>query len=89
MFKKEQINQEKHAASMLYFDLMSIEDYLKNERGAVNIRYSSDWQNMISNCAFLLPDNIMFLHENNSINMKRRNNEYQEVVDLLKKKCGE
>ena len=31
----------------------------------------------------------MFLHENNSINMKRRNNEYQEVVDLLKKKCGE
>lgn len=129
VFKKEQINQEKHAASMLYFDLMSIEDYLKNERGAVNIRYSSDWQNMISNCAFLLPDNIkklykiydliynynyhyrlreekgnvkkesileyqslketMFLHENNSINMKRRNNEYQEVVDLLKKKCGE
>lgn len=36
----------------------------------------------------LLKEN-MFWYENNSIDMERRNNDYQEIMDLLQKKYGE
>ena len=42
-WKKRSKSQEKHAASMLYNDLISIEKYLHDERSAVNIRYSEKW----------------------------------------------
>lgn len=127
-FRKEQKSQEKHAASMLYFDLLSVEGYLKNERGAVNIRYSSEWQNMISNCKFLSSNEVMkiykiydwiynynyhyqlkekdgpvckesifeyeelkrfmFYYENNHIDMKKRTDEYQKIMELLKEKSN-
>ena len=45
--------KEAHAASILYYDLKSIEDYLKNERSSVNLRYSADWQSIVANCPFL------------------------------------
>lgn len=31
----------------------------------------------------------MFWHENNSIDTESRNNDYQEIIDLLQKKCSE
>ena len=53
VWKSQSKEQEKHAASMLYYDLCSIENYLRNERSSVNIRYSVEWQKMVSSCAFL------------------------------------
>ena len=60
--RREDINQKSHAASLLYCDLKSIEDYLKNERSSVNIRYSTEWQNMISKCQFFKDDMIVYLY---------------------------
>ena len=37
----------------LLYDLCSIENYLKSERSSVNIRYSNDWQDIVSSCVFL------------------------------------
>ena len=48
--KKE---QESHFASVLHYDLKSIEYFVKNERSSVDIRYSPQWQDLISNCSFL------------------------------------
>ena len=63
MHKKEQKEQESHAASILYYDLKSIEDYLLKERSSVNMRYSADWQNMVANCPFLNDNNIMSIYQ--------------------------
>ena len=39
--------QTRQAASVLYYDLKSIESYLKTERSSVNIRYFSEWQSIV------------------------------------------
>lgn len=62
-WKKESKSQEKHAASMLYNDLMSIEKYLRDERSAVNIRYSEKWQSMTSACTFLKTKDVETIYE--------------------------
>ena len=50
--------QEIHFASMLYYDLKSIEDYLINESSSVDIRYSTEWQKLVANCSFLKTEYI-------------------------------
>ena len=55
--------QESHAASMLYNDLKSVENYLEHERSSVNIRYTTTWQEMISNCNFLDDEEISYLYK--------------------------
>lgn len=54
---------EAHAASILYYDLKSIEDYLKNERSSVNLRYSADWQNIVANCPFLSHQQVAYIYK--------------------------
>lgn len=61
MFEKK--NRESHAASVLYYDLKSIEYYLFQEKNPANIRYSSDWQNIVANCSFLKSDDIQRLYK--------------------------
>lgn len=51
------------AASQLYYDLKSIEDYLKEETGAVNLRYSNQWQVIVAQCAFLEPEQVKKVYD--------------------------
>lgn len=60
--KKVNRNVQGHAASMLYYDLKSIEQYLKEERRLVNIRYSKGWQNMVMKCSFLDDNSVAYLY---------------------------
>lgn len=62
-WKKQSKSQEKHAASMLYNDLISIEKYLRDERSAVNIRYSEKWQSMVAACTFLKTEDLEIIYE--------------------------
>lgn len=62
-WKKQSKSQEKHAASMLYNDLISIEKYLRDERSAVNIRYSEKWQSMAAACTFLKTEDLEIIYE--------------------------
>lgn len=52
----------KFAASVLYNDLKSIERYLTRERSSVNLRYSDNWQNLVSDCAFLKSEDLKLLY---------------------------
>lgn len=54
---------EAHAASILYYDLKSIEDYLKCERSSVNLRYSADWQSIAANCPFLSHQQVSYIYK--------------------------
>ena len=53
---------ESHAASILYYDLKSIEGYLVGERSSVNLRYSSEWQQMVAGCSFLKDEQVKELY---------------------------
>lgn len=55
--------QTKQAASVLYYDLKSIESYLKTEGSSVNIRYFSEWQSIVAECTFLKPDDVDQLYK--------------------------
>ena len=55
--------QTKQAASVLYYDLKSIESYLKTEGSSVNIRYFSEWQSIVAECTFLEPDDVEHLYK--------------------------
>lgn len=55
--------QTRQAASVLYYDLKSIESYLKTERSSVNIRYFSEWQSIVAECTFLEPDDVEQLYK--------------------------
>lgn len=54
---------ETHAASILYYDLKSIEEYLKFERSSVNLRYSVDWQGVVANCPFLSHQQVAYVYK--------------------------
>lgn len=56
--KKKDKENNSHAAAILYYDLKSIETYLKNEKNSVNIRYSFEWQKMLANCSFLKGEQV-------------------------------
>ena len=55
--------QKRQAASVLYYDLKSIESYLKTEGSSVNIRYFSEWQSIVAECTFLKPDDVEQLYK--------------------------
>ena len=61
--KKEYKQIENHAASILYYDLKSIEQYIVNEANMVNLRYSDEWQTMVANCTFLSDTDVMYLYK--------------------------
>lgn len=61
--KRKQRAEEAHAASMLYNDLTSIENYLRYERSSVNIRYTVEWQKLVSDCMFLDDQEIAYLYK--------------------------
>lgn len=61
-YKIQSKKQERFAASVLYNDLMSIERYLKKERSSVNLRYSDNWQNLVSNCIFLTDESLDLIY---------------------------
>ena len=60
---KEKKALESHAASILYHDLKSIEQYLREEKQFVNLRYSQEWQNMVTDCFSLDDESIMYLYK--------------------------
>lgn len=60
--EEEKRDLARHAASLLYNDLKSIERYLRFEKERVNMRYTNDWQNMIANCSFLDNENVNYLY---------------------------
>ncbi len=62
--EKKKVEIEKsHAASILYYDLKSIEFYLTKERSLVNIRYTADWQSIVAKCFFLSRQQISCIYE--------------------------
>jgi hypothetical protein len=60
--KKQKQETERNAASNLYYDLKSIENYFSYDI-SVNLRYSDKWQDMVSNCTFLNDEEIKFAYE--------------------------
>lgn len=54
---------ERFAATVLYNDLRSIERYMKYESDQVNLRYSENWQNMVSSCSFLTDNDVNFIYD--------------------------
>lgn len=60
---QEEKSRVSFAAAILYNDLRSIEKYLKYEGGSVNLRYSENWQYIISHCSFLMADEVEFIYK--------------------------
>lgn len=58
-------NEERKSfnASILYYDLKSIEDYLEKERASVNLRYLEKWQNVVAECSFLEESQIRYVYK--------------------------
>lgn len=63
VYQRQNKAQSRQAASVLYYDLKSIEGYLKVERSSVNIRYFSEWQSIAAECSFLESDNVDLLYK--------------------------
>jgi NADPH-dependent 7-cyano-7-deazaguanine reductase QueF len=61
--KKDARENEKHFASILYYDLLSIKDYIENERSSVDVRYSQEWQSLIAHCTFLKSEYIGWIYK--------------------------
>lgn len=61
--KKEYKKLEKYAASVLYYDLKSIEQYMLQEEEKINLRYSNKWQDMVAKCVFLNNEDVMYLYK--------------------------
>lgn len=61
--KKKDKKEEAHTASILYYDLKSIEDYITKEESSVNLRYSDDWQRIVANCIFLSHEQVECLYK--------------------------
>lgn len=52
----------KRYSSLLYYDLQSIEQYLRSEKSLVDIRYFQDWQKIMAECS-LLQDEFGYLYK--------------------------
>ncbi len=61
--RKDRDNKLKQYASMLYYDLESIYNYLTEERNLVNLRYSDTWQHILSECTFLESHDIKNIYK--------------------------
>ena len=59
---KNKKDNESHFSSILYYDLKSIENFVLYDRSSVDIRYSTQWQNLISNCSFLTDPQVEHLY---------------------------
>lgn len=59
----ENKKQRKHAAAILYYDLKSIECYLKVESDFVNIRFFKEWQATAAECLFLNAEHVKLLYK--------------------------
>ncbi len=94
---KEKKESEKYAASLLYYDLLSIEEYFKYDKISVNLRYSNEWQGMVSNCNFLDKNSVKYIYDiydsvynyndfytrnENEIQMNSENKEYDYYKKL-------
>lgn len=60
--RKNKKENESHFSSILYYDLKSIENFVTSERSSVDIRYSPQWQDLISNCSFLTDSQVKHLY---------------------------
>lgn len=92
LYEKNQL--KKHSASLLYYDLKSIEEYLNIENQNVDIRYSTEWQSMVANCTFLKNTEVEYIYKiydqvynqnwlmNNSNNIKTTS-AYAELQKLI------
>ena len=63
VYHRQNKAQTRQAASVMYYDLKSIESYLKAERSSVNIRYFSEWQSIVAECTFLKPNDVEQLYK--------------------------
>lgn len=61
--RSEKKKMERQAAALLFYDLKSVEDYLQYEELNVNLRYSEEWQDMLSKCLCLKSRNIQKLYK--------------------------
>lgn len=61
--KNEEKMEESHAASLLLYDLKSIEYYLTQERSSVNLRYTVNWQGIVASCSFLKDEQIQYIYK--------------------------
>lgn len=62
VYLQEKKSKESFASAILYNDLLSIERYLKYGSGSVNLRYSENWQHMVSYCTFLTVYEVEFIY---------------------------
>lgn len=61
--KKDSKSKTQHSSSILFFDLKSIEAYFVDADYSVNIRYTENWQSLLSDCEFLNSQDIKFLYK--------------------------
>ena len=61
-FQEQNKAQIRQASSVLYYDLKSIEKYLRTEKSPVNIRYFSEWQSIAAECTFFEPCDVEQLY---------------------------
>lgn len=62
VYRKQEDSQREQNAAVLYNDLISIEKYLKYERGSVNIRFYNEWQHIVAKCTFLKPREVELIY---------------------------
>ena len=57
---EEMMAIQKQAATVLYYDLKSLEEYfiLDGEMNSANVRYYNQWQDALGKCSFLGPSDI-------------------------------
>lgn len=53
----------KRYVALVYYDLKSLENYLKEEKGDVNLLYTDGWKDMLAGCSILKPDDIAYLYD--------------------------
>lgn len=93
--KKEARENEKLFASILYYDLMSIMDYVYNEVSSVDVRYSGEWQSLIAHCTFLKSEYISWIYKiydsvynyDYTMKMRKEDNTFhtkEEIEDYIK-----
>ena len=61
-FQEQNKAQIRQASSVLYYDLKSIEKYLRTEKSPVNIRYFSEWRSIAAECTFFEPCDVEQLY---------------------------
>ena len=65
VFQTEENKKEQFAATILLYDLRSIERCLKKGDSSViiRIRYSKDWQSLVADCSFLTGKDVEWIYK--------------------------